>query len=255
MRMRIWAIAGNTFREALRDKVLVTLVVIAVLVTAASKIIPPLAVGEGSKIVKDLGLATMTLFCVLISILVGGRLVYKEIEKRTILTVLAMPVRRWEFLLGKYLGLMLVLLISVAIMTVWFGLFLVISKVPLAANLLLAIAMLVLELGIVTAVAILFSTFTTPISSAVFAFGVYFAGSMSWDLLNLAAMNRSVAVKALSYFMYYVLPNFRSLDYRAIVVHDQLVNPASLLLTLLYGILYIVAVLVLAIVVFQRRNF
>lgn len=253
--MRVWAIARNTFREALRDKVLVTLVVMAVLVTAGSKVIPPLAVGEGNKIVKDLGLATMTLFCVLISILVGGRIVYKEIEKRTILTVLAKPLRRWEFVLGKYLGLMTVLLVSLVILTFWFGLFLVISNVPLQLNLLLPIAMLVLELGIVTAVAVLFSTFTTPISSSVFAFSIYFAGNMSRDLLNLAAMNRSPVVKGLSYFAYYLLPNFRNLDFRAIAVHNQPVNPTALLLTVLYALLYIGAVLILAILVFQRRNF
>jgi Cu-processing system permease protein len=252
--MRIWAIAGNTFREALRDKVLLTLVVVAFLVTAASKIVPPLAVGEGSKIVTDLGLATMTLFCVLISILVGGRLVYKEIEKRTILTMLAKPIRRWEFLLGKYVGLMLVLLVSVLIMTVWFGLFLVVSHVPLRAKLLIAIGMIVIELGIVTAIAILFSTFTTPISSAVFAFGIYFTGNMSRDLLGLAIISKSQFVKGIAYFVYYLLPNFSSLDYRAIVVHNLLVDPVRLGLAVAYGFLYIIAVLVLAILVFQRRN-
>jgi ABC-type transport system involved in multi-copper enzyme maturation permease subunit len=253
--MRIRAIAGNTFREALRDKVLVTLVVIAILVTAGAKIIPPLAVGEGAKIIKDLGLATMTLFCVMIAILVGGRLVYKEVEKRTILTMLAKPVRRWEFLLGKYLGLMLVLLVSVAILTVWFGLFMVITRVPLTFRLLLAVAMLIFELGIVTAVAILFSTFVTPISSAVFTFAIYFTGNMSRDLLGLAAMNKSLLVKALAYGFYYLLPNLNNLDVRAAVVHDQLINPMWLGLAIGYALLYIIAVLALAMLIFQRRNF
>ena len=253
--MRIWAVAGNTFREALRDKVLLTLVVVAFVVTAASRIIPPLAVGEGSKIVTDLGLATMTLFCVLISILVGGRLVYKEIEKRTILTMLAKPIRRWEFLVGKYVGLMLVLVTSVVIMTAWFGLFLVISRIPVRPILLLAIAMIILELGVVTAIALLFSTFTTPISSAVFAFGIYFTGSMSRDLLDLAAMNRSLLVKGIAYALYYILPNFSSLDYRAVAVYNLLVDPLRLAWTIAYGLTYIVVALLLAVLVFHRRNF
>jgi ABC-type transport system involved in multi-copper enzyme maturation permease subunit len=253
--MRILAIAGNTFREALRDKVLVALVVTAIIVTAGAKIIPPLAVGEGAKIVKDLGLATMTLFCVLIAILVGGRLVYKEIEKRTILTVLAKPIRRWEFLLGKYLGLMLVLLISIALLTVWFGLFMVISQVALDARLLLAIVMLVFELGIVTAVAILFSTFVTPISSAVFTFAVYVAGNMSQDLLNLAAINKAPAVKGIAYCFYYLLPNLSNLDVRAAVVHGQLIAPLRLWLGAGYALLYVSAVLLLAVLVFHRRSF
>ena len=253
--MRIIAIAGNTFREALRDKVLLALIVIAVLVTAAAKIVPPLAVGEGAKIVKDLGLATMTLFCVLIAILVGGRLIYKEVEKRTILTLLAKPVRRWEFVLGKYCGLMLVLIISVALMTLWFTLFLLLTHVPLDIRLLLPIAMLVLELGIVTAVSILFSTFTTPISSTVFAFATYFAGNMSRDLLALAAMNKSLLVKALARFCYYLLPNFSNLDFRALVIHNQLLDPGQVLWAIAYSAIYTTALLLIAILIFQRRNF
>jgi ABC-type transport system involved in multi-copper enzyme maturation permease subunit len=252
---RIAAIAGNTFREALRDKVLLTLIVIAVLVTAAARVIPPLAVGEGAKIAKDLGLASMTLFCVLIAVLVGGRLVWKEIEKRTIFTLLAKPVRRAEFILGKYGGLMLVLLVSVAVMTLWYGLFLVLTRVPLDPALLLPIGMLVLELAMVTAVATLFSTFTTPISSTVFAFAIYFAGNMSRDLLNLAAMNKSVVVKLLARLCYYVLPNIRDLDFRAAVVHGHMLIPAQVSWAVAYSLLYTAAILLLAVLVFQRRNF
>jgi ABC-type transport system involved in multi-copper enzyme maturation permease subunit len=255
--MKILAIAGNTFREALRDKILLTLVVIAALVTAASKAIPPLAVGEGSKIVKDLGLATMTLFCVLIAVLVGGRLVYREIEKRTILTVLAKPIRRWEFLIGKYLGLMFVLVISVAVMTVWFALFLIVSHVAIDAMLLLPVLMLILELGMVTAVAIMFSTFVTPISSAVFTSAIYFAGNMSRDLLNLATQswNKSLVVRWLAYFFYYLLPNFTNLDVRTAVIHNQMIDPVRIVWVAVYALLYIIAMLFLAILIFQRRNF
>lgn len=252
--MRVWAIAGNTFREALRDKVLLTLVVIAVIVTAAAKIIPPLAVGEGSKIVKDLGLATMTLFGVLIAILVGGRLVYREIEKRTILTVLAKPLRRWEFLLGKYVGLMLVLVVSILVMTVWFGLFMILTRVPLDAHLLLPVGMLILELGVVTAIAVLFSAFVTPISSAVFTFAVYFVGNMSRDLVNLADINKSPVVKTVARFLYYVLPNLKNLDVRAAAVHNQIIPPLQLVLGIAYALSYIVAALLLATFIFRRRN-
>ena len=117
---RVSGVALNTFRESVRDKVLVTLVAFAVLVMGSARVIQPLALGEEAKVIKDLGLSAITLFCVLISILIGGRIVYKEVEKRTIYIMLAKPVRRWEFILGKYLGLMAVLVVSLAVMTAAF---------------------------------------------------------------------------------------------------------------------------------------
>ena len=196
--MKLWALVRNTFREAVRDKVLLTLIVIAFLVTAAARLVPSLAAGEGTKIIQDLGLKSMTLFCVLIAVLVGGRLVYREIEKRTIFVILAKPVARWQFVLGKYLGLMLVLVTSVAIMTAWFALFMVISRVPMTPQMLLAVLLLVMELAVVTSIAVLFSTFVTPISSAVFTFAVYFTGNMSSSLLYWGTKDKPAALQLIA---------------------------------------------------------
>ena len=193
--MRLWTVARNTFRESVRDKVLLTLLVVAFLVTAAARLMPSLAAGEGVKIIKDLGLRSMTLFSILIAILVGGRLVYKEIEKRTLFVILAKPLRRWEFLVGKYLGLMLLLIVSVAIMTAWFALFLAITRVRLDPRLLLPVAMLILKLGIITAVAVLFSTFVTPVSGTVFSLAVYFLGNLSRSLIYWGTQNRPLPIR------------------------------------------------------------
>jgi ABC-type transport system involved in multi-copper enzyme maturation permease subunit len=252
--MKLAALIGNTFREAVRDKVLLTLVIIALLVTAGAKLIPSLAAGEEVKIVTDLGLKSITLFCILIAVLVGGRLVYKEVEKRTIHVMLAKPVARWEFVVGKYLGLMLVLVTSVAIMTAWFGLFALVSRVPLAPRLLLAILLLVFELGIITAVAVLFSTFVTPISSAVFTFAIYFTGNMSTSLLYWGTKDKPAVIKAVSYLVYYLLPNLQNLDIAAAVVHNLPLDPLRIVFSMLYALVYIAAVLLLAVIVFQRRN-
>ncbi|MBM3315237.1 ABC transporter permease, partial [candidate division WOR-3 bacterium] len=127
MLRRILAIAINTFRESVRDRVLLTLLVFALLVMGGARIVQPVALGEADKIVKDLGLSAITLFSVLIAVMVGGRIVFKEVEKRTIYLVLARPVRRLEFILGKYFGLMGVLATSLVLMTVGFYLVLVTS--------------------------------------------------------------------------------------------------------------------------------
>ncbi|MFO7675531.1 MAG: ABC transporter permease [bacterium] len=252
---RIRAIAVNTFREAIRDKIFLTLLVFAGLVMASAKVIQPLALGEEAKVVQDLGLAALTLFCVLIAVLVGGRLVYKEIEKRTVYIVLAKPVRRWEFIVGKYCGLMAVLLVSVAVMAVGFYLILLVTGVPLSAYPLVAMVMTVFELSILTAVAILFSTFVTPIASAVFTLAVYFLGHMTRDLRLLAAMSPSPLVKAVSQFLYYVLPNLNNFNVRGEVVHNVLLDPGALALTAVYGLAYSATLLLVAVLLFSRRDF
>jgi ABC-type transport system involved in multi-copper enzyme maturation permease subunit len=253
--MKLWALARNTFREAVRDKVLLTLMVIAFLVTAAARLVPELAAGEGTKIVQDMGLKSMTLFCVLIAVLVGGRLVYREIEKRTIFVILAKPVARWQFVLGKYLGLMLVLVVSVVLMTGWFALFMVIFRVPMTPQMLLAVLLLVMELAVVTSIAVLFSTFVTPISSAVFTFAVYFTGNMSTSLLYWGTRDKPMALQLVARLFYYVLPNLANFDITSAVVHRLPIDYARVGLSIGYALVYVAAALLVATLVFRRRNF
>lgn len=252
---RVSGVALNTFRESVRDKVLVTLVAFAVLVMGSARVIQPLALGEEAKVIKDLGLSAITLFCVLISILMGGRIVYKEIEKRTIYIMLAKPVRRWEFILGKYLGLMAVLVVSLVVMTAAFYVILLILGIGAPLYLLLAVLMTFCELAILTAVAVLFSTFSTPITGAVFTFAVYFVGNLTRDLKLLAAMSPSVVVKVVSQFLYYVLPNFSNFNIRAEVVYGAALDPDALLLSGLYALVYTATLLLISAAIFNRKEF
>jgi len=252
---RVSGVALNTFRESIRDKVLVTLIIFAVLVMGSARIIQPLALGEEAKVIKDLGLSAITLFCVLISILVGGRIVYKEVEKRTIYIMLAKPVRRWEFILGKYLGLMTVLVVSLVVMTVAFYAILLILGMGVQLYLLLAVLATLCELAILTAVAVLFSTFSTPITGAVFTFAVYFVGHMTRDLKLLAAMSPSAVVKAVSYFLYFVLPNLSNFNIRAEVVYGAPLDPSALLLSALYALVYTATLLLISVAIFNRKEF
>jgi len=252
---RISGVALNTFRESVRDKVLITLIIFAVLVMGSARIIQPLALGEEAKIIKDLGLSAITLFCVLIAILVGGRIVYREVEKRTIYIMLAKPVRRWEFILGKYLGLMAVLVVSLVVMTAAFYVILLVLGVGAPLYLLLAVLMTLFELAILTAVAVLFSSFSTPITGAVFTFAVYFVGHMSRDLKLLAAISPSPVVKAVSYLFYYVLPNLANFNIRPEVVYGVPLDPTALVLSVSYALVYSVTLLLIAVVIFNRKEF
>src|SRR5437762_10350557 len=193
--LRISAIARNAFREAVRDRVLYNLVLFVLLLTGAAVFIGELSGGQERKIIVDLGLSAMMLFGVFIAIFVGVGLVYKEIERRTVYAIFAKPVGRGEFLVGKYLGLCLTLLVNVAIMGAGVSLALIyVSRGldPLALRIWPAVLLIYFELTILTSVALLFSSFSSPALSALFTFFVFIIGHSSETLKSLAVSMNSI---------------------------------------------------------------
>jgi ABC-type transport system involved in multi-copper enzyme maturation permease subunit len=267
MRVIGW-IAVNVFRESVRDKVLYNLVAFAILLMGASYLIGQLTAGQDVKIIKDLGLAATSVFGLFIAIFIGIGLVSKEVERRSIYGVLAKPVERHQLLLGKYAGLVLTLAVNLSVMTLaLYGVLAYMSwledpfvkrawEAPaLDPRLLKAIALTFVELSLVTAIAIFFSTFSTPLLSAAFTFGLFLAGRFSADLRNFNQVVDSPAAAALTGALYWVLPNLAPFDVRAQVVHAQPVPLGHMALAGGYGALYIAALLVIAILVFSRRDF
>ncbi len=253
--MRIKAIIFNTFIESIRDKILIILIILGFLLMASSKIIQPLALGEESKIIKDLGLSAINLITVLIAIFVGGRLIYKEVEKRTIYIVLAKPIKRWEFILGKYCGLFLVLFVSLLILAIGFFLVLLLMNISADFTLLLPLLFLLFELSIITALAIFFSTFVTPIGASIFTFILYFIGHLTRDLKAFAVMAKSPIIKVIADFFYYILPNLANFNIKGMVVHNVIIPPPLIFFTILYGIFYTAGLLFFSMLVFQRKDF
>ncbi len=253
--MRIRAVLFNTFIESMRDKILIILIVLGFLLMASSKIIQPLALGEEHKIIKDLGLSAINLITVLIAIFVGGRLIYKEIERRTIYIVLAKPIRRWEFILGKYLGLLLVLFVSLLILAVGFSLVLLLMNIPGDFTLLLPLLLLIFQLSIITALAIFFSTFVTPIGAAIFTFILYFIGHLTRDLKVFGMISKNPVIKILTDFFYYILPNLSNFNIKGMVVHNVPISLSVIVFTIIYGILYTAGILFFSAVIFQRKDF
>ena len=253
--MRISAIALNTFKESIRDKVLYGLVIFGVIFIGAARLLKPLTIGEELKITKDIGLASISFFGLLIALFVGTRLVYQEIEKKTIYTIVSKPVERWQFLLGKYLGLILVIATVVIIMTVWVYIVLFVTTGRFDSNLLLAILYIFFELMVVTAVALFFSTFTTYIISGVFTLMLYFIGHLLRDILVFAETTKSGFVMVISHIIYFILPNLSNFNIKGEVVHNVPIARSFLIFSFSYGFIYIIFLLLLSMIIFERRDF
>ena len=252
---RLTAITLNTFREAVRDRVLYNLILFVLLLVASAPLFGQISIGMERLILVNVGLSSISLFGVIIAIFIGIGLVSKEIEKKTLYTILSRPVRRWEFILGKYLGLVMTLVVNTALMTVGFYIALMFTNGlhKSDALLLVAIYFTVLQFLIVTALTVLFSTFSSPIFSAIFAFALFVIGTFAEDLKNFAAISKGAA-KLLATAAAYVMPNFASLNVIAQTAHDQGVGGRLILFNTLYALLYSASAVAAAALIFERRN-
>ncbi len=253
--MKIGAIAGITFKEAKRDRILYLLFFFAALGIVASRVLAVLTVGDRVKIIKDVGLASIAVFGVLMAILIGTGLVYKEIDKKTIYTLLSKPLHRAEFILGKFLGLVLTLFVMTAAMTVIFLAIVLAHTGAVEGRLLVAVAYIFLELVLITAVAILFSSFSTPILSSLFALAFYLIGHLSWGLKLIMAKMAPGLGKTLVRALYTVLPDLENFNFKTEVVHGLPIPPGIFLASFVYGVCYTAFILALAVLIFRRRDF
>jgi ABC-type transport system involved in multi-copper enzyme maturation permease subunit len=261
-------IAANVFKESVRDKVLYSIVLFAVLIIAASFLLGKLTAGQEVKIVKDLGLAAISLFGHFIAIFIGIGLVSKEVERRSIYSLLVKPMTRSQLIAGKFLGLVSTLAVNVSVMTA--ALFVVLAAHQVVTpdaiqstweapavdpSLVTASFLILVELALVTAVAIFFSTFTSPVLAAAFTLGLVIVGHFNADLKNFENVVDSLPVVWLARGLYYVLPNLAPFDVKLQVVHAQPVGGGYVALTTAYGAVYCLALLSAAMLVFSRRDF
>ena len=264
----IGRIAVSVFKESVRDKVLYSLVAFATLLIAVSYLLGQLTAGQDVKIIKDFGLAAIATFGLFIAVFIGIGLVWKEVDRRSIYSLLSKPIRRHEFILGKYAGLALTLFVNVAIMTVAFYAVLAYMNTQFAesaraawaapatdASMLVAIALIFLELLLVTAVALFFSTFSSPFLSAALTFGLWVIGHFNADLRNFEAVVESRAAAYFARGLYYLLPNFAAFDIKTHVVHALPVPGSYVATTAAYAVCYIALLLAAAVAIFSRRDF
>ena len=250
----ILAIGINTFREAIRDRILYLLLVFALILIGVSRLLSLLTVGNEEKIIKDVGLSAISVFGVLTAVFVGVSLVFKEIERRTIYTLLANPVSRWQFIVGKFAGLMAVLWLNVGLMSVaLIGIVAARGEGP--GQLVPAIVLILVELAVITAFALLFSSLTNPVLAALFTFAVYVTGHLSWSLKLLQGKVGGGFSANLFGWLYRLWPNLDYLDVKSEAAHGLPLAPGHFPSAVVYGLGYATLVLVLACAVFQRKEF
>jgi ABC-type transport system involved in multi-copper enzyme maturation permease subunit len=255
---RVSAIARNAFREALRDRVLYNLVLFVLLLTGAAIFIGELSGGQERKIIVDLGLSAMLLFGVFIAIFVGVGLVYKEIERRTIYAIFSKPVGRGEFLVGKYLGLCFTLMVNVVVMGLGVSLALMYVSGgwdPLIPTIWPAMLLIYMQLMLLTAVALLFSSFSSPALSALLTFMTFIVGHFSADLKLLAVSLGSASARWFFTGLYYLLPNLANYSFITPAAHGRTPAASFVFASALYALVYITVILAAATLIFSRRNF
>jgi ABC-type transport system involved in multi-copper enzyme maturation permease subunit len=254
---RIFSVAVNTFREAVRDRVLYNLVFFALLMIAAAIFVGQISLEIESIIIVTLGLSAISAIGLLIAVFTGVGLVSKEIEKRTLYALVAKPVRRWEFLVGKFGGLVLTLAVNTVAMAL--GLFLALLFVkrslgPADVTTLIAVYFIFLKIAIVISLALLFSCFTSQLLAILFTVGLYIAGLFIYQMRDLSGSKLSPATQLFFTWISYLLPNFENFNVMAAAAHGKAVPGSLIWQNTLYAATYCVIVLTLASVVFSRRN-
>lgn len=251
------AIAKQTLEDMLRRKILIILLIVAVGMIALGPTVGFLAPRESSVVLRSLGLAVILIAGLLITILAGIQVIPTEIERRTIYTVLSKPVQRYEFVLGKFLGgLMTVFVMILSMGVVFLGVLYVQENHHLAPDMIKGVTMTFFQMMLLGAMAIFFSTFATPVVNFFLSFAIFMVGNMS-SVTESLTNNKNLATKWLATLVHLVLPNFGNFNIQNKLIHPEqtISNPNVFILqNMVYAVIYSAVLLLLAILVFDRRE-
>ncbi|AFY95751.1 ABC transporter permease [Chamaesiphon minutus] len=254
--IRIWAVASNVFREVMRERIFLTIGFYAILMLAAWQLLPAISGAAQDKILTDFGTASSSLLGVVIAIFVGTNLINKEIEKRTVFTIVTKPISSIEFILGKHLGLSAVLAILVAGMTAIYLFVLSLSQINYQlVPLLLSSLFLFLELCLIAAASLLFGVFTSSILAILLTFSLYIVGHLSEGMVKLAGVTKNPGFQQLTDNLYLILPDLSRLDLKNDAVYGVLPPTDMLFVNAGYALVYTAALLIATTVIFSRRQF
>lgn len=252
---RIFAILENTFKESLRQRIMVLLIIFSILLIIISIFLEPFALGESPKLLRDFGMAVASIFGVLVVIIIGSTLIHKDIEKRTIYTVIAKPIKRAEIILGKFLGLFLLVAILEGAMAIIHQFTIFIYEGRFDLPILLNLPFSLIEIMVLSGILLLFSSFSSTTLTSIMGVLFYVIGHASPDLKLFADTVKVPTIKYLAYGFYYLLPNLENFNLRLELVHKLPVYPDQLLFSICYGLIYTIFLLYLAIVVFEKKEF
>ncbi len=259
---KIAAVAKNTFKEAIRDRILYGFLFFAIALILFSLVLGKLSFNEEVRAIVDIGMAGISLFSVLMAIFLGITLLHKEIERRTLYTILARPISRTSYIIGKFFGLVVTLYVQILLMTIVWIVVLKIQGAPVPVGLLPAMILICCETTIIISIALFFTSFSSPLLSGLFTFGLFVAGRGA-NLINVLAKEKSMAfltpvlegITAVVPNLYLFYPSGKMIDGTWATVHAQFISSGYLVSTVAYGLCYLVVFLVLAIVLINRREF
>lgn len=254
MNSRLSALALSTFRETVRDRIFYLVAVFGFVMLASTAVLSPLTVGAQGKIMSDVGLAAMSLFGLLVVVFVGTNMVRKEMDKGTILTILSKPVGRREYLLGKFLGLNLTLLCMLVVMGLLFLLMTFLAPGTFSLRFIPVFYLTFLELTLINAVAVFFSTSVSPILAAVFTLGAFAVGHLSQSIRDFGTLQGTPLQQKIAEAVYYLVPNLEVFNVRGEVVHGASVAGSHLAMATVYGVAWTCLLLLLAGAVFARKE-
>lgn len=251
----IFSIAKATFKEGVRSKIFYNIFVFGLLIVCSSMVLNKMTVGDEHKIIKDLALSCISLFGFLTILFLEVNHLYKEFEEKIIYSILVKPLSRGHYLLGKYLGVLCIIVIEIASMFILMVLLLLLSKGTIYLGLLKGLYTIFLELSLISAIAILLSTFMRPQLSIITILAVYIIGHSTSELRLLMIEKGSTLTTRITEALYYLFPNFDNFDIKAQVVHNLQLTTYHLTFATLYGLFYIAVVLIASTQIFKRREF
>lgn len=253
--MKVITVAKNTLKENIRNKVYYIFLIFALSMIFGSILLADLSMGAQIKIIKDMGLSVIAVFGVLTALFLGMNLLYKEVDKKIIFNVLSKPVARWQFILGKYLGLLFSLFFLIFIMTLGLMFLIFLYEGRWEPLILLSSAMIFVELMIITAFVLMFSTFSSPVLSGFFTFFIYILGHLSFDLKVLSESANGLFTSSILRYLYYVIPNLNNFDIKSKVAGGIVPDLEYIKLSLSYGAIYISILLLISIAIYSRKDF
>ncbi|MEO0107406.1 MAG: ABC transporter permease [candidate division WOR-3 bacterium] len=252
---RISAVLENTFKEALRQRIMILLIIFSVLLIIISMFLEPFALGESPKLLRDFGMAVASLFGILVVIIIGSTLIHKDIEKRTIYTVIAKPVKRSEIIIGKFLGLFLLIAILEGAMALIHQFVLLIYEGKFDIPILINLPFSLIEIAVLLGILLLFSSFSSTTMTSIMGVIFYVIGHASPDLKLFADTVKVPAIKYLAYGFYYILPNLENFNLRLELVHKLPIFSDQVLFSICYGLIYTIFLLYLSVLIFEQREF
>ena len=251
---RLWALAMNTFREAVRDKIWLSILFFAIGSVLLSLAMKEITIGDQAKVVRSVAQGGIDFFSAIIAMFLGISLVWKELDKKTIYTILSKPIPRWMFLLGKYLGLMMTVSVAVFSLSCIYVLLMTMQQSFPPVVVFVSIFMLLIELMLLTAWATLFSSYSAPTTATLFTLAVFFIGHMADDIWLFGNKSENPLVQEVARGLYWILPNFEALSIREAAVHGRDIPWKQVWHGVLYGLGYTASILALTVMVFERKD-